>query len=124
MKYNIYSIYDCDIGETSDLFLSKNDLVAEKTFEAYKKRLKENNPYLETNNLMLINLGEYETKIIINKTINKKEVDTIENAITDTEPYFTSIEPKHSIYRLERQRQEVKNNVYFDNLLKKEGEEK
>lgn len=122
MIYNIYSIYDADIQESSDLFLSANDTVAKKTFEAHLKKMKANNPYVNTESLLLINLGEYNTKITINRGVSK-ELESIDEAIRGEEVYFVDIVQTKIPKRLKRQTEEKQNNYILNMLTKtKEGE--
>lgn len=113
MKYQIYSIYDNDLRQTSDLFLSANDDTARRTFEEHKRRIRNNNPMMDLNYLKLINLGEYNTEINVNYDASVNMIVNIEPLINPNEPYFVENPPLDKPERLKLHEADVKRNEFF-----------
>lgn len=113
MKYQIYTIYDNDLRQTSDLFLSANDDTAKRTFEEHKRRLQANNPALRLDYLKLINIGEYNTEINVNYDSKVQMIVDIEPLINPVEPYFVDNPPLNKPNRLTEYESDKKKNEFF-----------
>lgn len=116
MKYQIYSIYDNDLRQTSDLFLSANDETAKRTFEEHKRKLKQINQGLDLGYLKLINVGEYDTEIKVNYDSAAQMIVSIESLINPIEPYFVDNPPLNKPSRLIEHEQNLKRNEFFKAL--------
>lgn len=113
MKYQIYSIYDNDLRQTSDLFLSANDETAKRTFEEHKRKLKQVNQSLNLDYLKIINVGEYDTNINVNYDSNMQTIVSIEPLVNGKEPYFVDNPPINKPDRLIKQEQDLKRSEFF-----------
>lgn len=113
MKYQIYSIYDNDLRQTSDLFLSANDETAKRTFEEHKRKLKQVNQSLNLDYLKIINVGEYDTNINVNYDSNMQTIVSIEPLVNGKEPYFVDNPPINKPDRLIEQEQDSKRSEFF-----------
>lgn len=118
MKYNLYTIYDNDLRECSDIFLSANDDTAKRIFEEHKRKIKMNNPAVELGYLKLVNIGEYDTKINVQYDASVQMIVDIEPLINPAKPYFVESPPIEKPERLKSFEADKERNKFFENLAK------
>lgn len=124
MKYNLYTIYDNDLRECSDIFLSANDDTASRVFEEHKRKIKMNNPAVELNYLKLVNIGEYDTKINVQYDSSVQMIVDIEPLINPEKPYFVESPPMEKPERLKEFEENKSRNIFFEQLINKNGGKK
>lgn len=121
MKYNLYTIYDNDLRECSDIFLSANDDTANRVFEEHKRKIKANNPAVELEYLKLVNIGEYDTKINVQYDSSVQMIVDIDPLINPEKPYFVGNPPMEKPKRLKEFEADKHKNIFFEKLVKENG---